>query len=267
MRKSIFDLEIRINIDYEYDILKNILFEADAFFYQGNHYSLYSLLNEEIFPIWKYKGVFVDFDDFCNRLGIDLSRHSCFEEDFLYLIELLINLWYLVEHKLEPEYEKYFNKKVTGYMRNNLPLVVEKLNYKIVNENDKFKLIKRDPDVDSIIDIVPSSFASLLLEYNDIRNNNIKDKKRILKELDLYIEENLKNHKGNPVYESIGSIVNNLGINHPIKKKFQELSEEELCVWYDKCFKLMIHLIRSDEAKKIIEERNKIFTNIGDDAC
>ena len=43
----------------------------------------------------------------------------------------------------------------------------------------------------------------------------IKDKKRILKELDLYIEENLKNHKGNPIYEYIGSIVNNLCINHP----------------------------------------------------
>lgn len=264
MRKSIFDLEMRINIDYEYDVLKDILFERDSFFYQGSHYSLYSLLNEEIFPIWKFKGVFVNFDDFCNRLGIDLSRHSCFEEDFLYLLELLINLWYLTEQKLDPEYETYFNKKVLGYMRTNLPLIIEKMNYKIINENDKFRLVKRDSDVDSVLDVVPDNYASLLLDYNDIRNNTIKSKKTILKELDLYLEKNKKAYQevDKDTYNTIQVIVNKMGVNHPLKEEpFITFNEEKLIGWYDKCFKLIIHLIRKKEIKKINDERKSLVSD------
>ena len=83
--------------------------------------------------------------------------------------------------KLDSNYEKYFSKRVMGYMRMNLPLLIEKMNYQIVNDDKKYKIIKRDSDVDSILDVVSNDCAKLLLSYNDIRNNTFEIKKNICK--------------------------------------------------------------------------------------
>lgn len=49
-----------------------------------------------------------------------------------------------------------------------------------------------------------------------------------------------------------------MGINHPIREeKYKNLSEEELLKWYDKCFLLMLYVIRRKEVKNINEERKK----------
>lgn len=264
MRKSIFDLEVRINIDYEFDNLKKLLLENNTIWHQRTYYNLYEILNDELFPIWKYKGVMVDFDDFCNRLNIDWLYHSCSEENFLYLVELLLNLWKIAEIKIISENEQYCSKRILGYMRCSLPLIVEKLNYQIINEKDKCRIVKRDSDVDSILEIVPKSCASLLLDYNDIRNNTLKNKMAILKELDLFIEKNKKTYQSldKDTYNSIQVIVNKMGVNHPIKEEpYISFDEDKLIEWYDKCFKLMIHLIRKKEINEINDERKSFFSD------
>ena len=261
MRKSIFDIEIRVDIDYEFERLKDILFEKNSLYYNRTDYSLYGFLNQEVFPIWKYKGMFVDFNDFLERLKINLSLNTCQEEKFLYLLELLVNLWKVAESKLDPSYEKYFSKRVIGYMRINLPLIIENMNYQIIEEHDRYKLVKRDSDVDSVLDIVPEDYAKLLLDYNDIRNNTIDAKRSILKELDLYIENTKKTYQevDKDTYNTIQFIVNNMGINHPLKKEpYLSMNEVELIEWYDKCFKLMIHLIREKEVNEINKERKQL---------
>ena len=258
MRKSIFDLEFRIDIDHEFKNIKNILDIENSIVYNGTFYSLYDLLNDEIFPIWKYKGISISFEDFCDRLNIDLNGSHCTEEKFLFILELLYNLWMITELKLDPDHEHLCNAKVVGYMRINLPLIIEKMNYQILEEKDKFRLVKRDADVDSILEIVPKDKTILLLDYNDIRNNNIKAKTQILKQLDLFIEENKKDYSKVDVdtYTSIQYIVNNMGINHPIKKEpFKSYDDYELIKWYDKCFKLIIHIIRKKEVNEINKER------------
>lgn len=264
MRKSIFDIEIRVNINYEFDKLKEVLFKDGSLYYNSYNYSLYSFLNEEVFPIWEHKGMFIDFDDFANRLGINFELDTCSEENFLYLLELLINLWSMAEVKLDPNYEKYFSKKVTGYMRMNLPLIIEKMNYQIENNNKRYRLIKRDSDVDSILNFVPDNYVELLLDYNDIRNNNLNSKMEILKKLDKYIEENKKVFKSinTETYNSIQTIVNKMGINHPLKEEpFKSFSTTELISWYDKCFKLMIHLIRQKEVNEINKKRKELISD------
>lgn len=264
MRKSIFDLEFRIDIDHEFGNIKSILGIENSIVYNGTFYSLHDLLNDEIFPIWKYKGISVSFDDFCDRLNINFSSSHCTEEKFLFLLELLYNLWMITELKLDPDHEHLCNKKVIGYMRINLPLIIEKMNYQILDEKDKFRLVKRDADVDSILEIVPRDKAILLLDYNDIRNNNIKSKAYILKQLDLFIEENKKEYSSidEDTYNSIQYIVNNMGINHPIKKEpFKSYVDEELIKWYDKCFKLIIHIIRKKEVNDINKDRKSFDNN------
>lgn len=264
MRKSIFDLEIRIDIKREFANIKEILMEENAIFYNRNFYSLYEVINNDIFPIWKYKGIFVDFDDFCDRLGIDWDYNRCSEENFLLMVELLINLWKYIELNMDSESKKYNSKRVVGYMRINLPLIIEKMNYQIKEERDKLRLIKRDSDVDSVLEIVPQSCAVLLLDYNDIRNNKMQSKKSILKELDLFIEKNKKTYQSidKNTYNSIQLIVNKMGINHPIEEEpYKSFDDEKLIEWYDKCFKLMLHLIRTKEINEINKERKSFISD------
>lgn len=256
MRKSIFDLEIRVNIEKEFKNIKSILFEGNAIYYNGIWYNLYSFLNNEIFPVWKNKGMFIDFDDFLDKMNIDFKSSSCDEGSFLYLIEVLINLWSKAIEILDFD-DNLHSKRVIGYMQLSLPEIIEKLNYKVVGSKSRYTLSKRDADVDSVLDLVPLDCATLLLEYNDIRSNNINEKKDILKKLDLYIEDNKRDYKSldNVTYNAIQIIVNKMGINHPIKEEpFKSLTVDELLKWYDKCFKLMIHLIRRKEVNSINNE-------------
>ena len=261
MRKSIFEIEVRVDINTEYKNLKNILLESNSLFYNNDWYSLYKFLNDEVFPVWKYKGLYIDFQDFLNKLDINISSNVCDEEKLLYILELLINLWPLAKKKLDFRNSEFFSKRVIGYLDISIPTVVEKLNYQIVKDGDKSIIIKRDADVDSVIDIVKEDCSKLLLEYNDIRNNTMISKSNILKGLDLYIEEEKEKYKSldNDTYNSIQLIVNKMGINHPINEEpYKSYSTEEIEIWYDKCFKLMIHLIRKKSVNEINKERKKI---------
>ena len=264
MRKSIFDLEIRVDITREFYNLHHILTDQYAFYYKSGYYTLYKLLNEEVFPLWKNKGLFVDFTDFLNKIDIDFNADECDEESFLYLLEALINLWPITVRILN--FEKYgdlFSSRVISYMGSYVPQMIEKLNYTIVNKNKNKIIIKRDSDVDSILDSVPDNYVELLLDYNDIRNNNLDSKTEILKKLDKYIEEDKKVFKSinTETYNSIQTIVNKMGINHPLKEEpFKSFSIKELTSWYDKCFKLMIHLIRQKEVNEINKTRKELVS-------
>ncbi|MBQ6285604.1 MAG: hypothetical protein IJK67_04770 [Bacilli bacterium] len=253
MRKSIFDLEIRVDIEKEFKNIKSILFEGDAIYYSGIWYNLYSFFNNEIFPVWKNKGMFIDFDDFLDKLNIDFNSNNCDESSFLYLVEVLINLWSKAIEILDFD-DNLNSKRVIGYMQLSLPKIIEKLNYEVVGSKSRYTLSKRDADVDSVLDLVPSDCSTLLLEYNDIRSNDIDIKKDILKKLDLFIEDNKNEYKSldNVTYNTVQIIVNKMGINHPIKEEpFKSLTGDELLEWYDKCFKLMLHLIRRKEVSTI----------------
>lgn len=263
MRKSIFDLEIRISLPKEFLNLQQILKESHAFYYNSKYYSLYKLINDEVFPLWEDKGLFVDLVDFLYKIGIDFNESTCEEESFLYLIEALINLWPIAYKMLDfTGYGNLFSSRVLGYMNLYIPQLIEKMNYTVIKKNSRRIIVKRDSDVDSILDIVPSNCAELLLEYNDIRNNNLESKMVILKKLDKFIEEDKKNYKSisTDTYNSIQTIANKMGINHPIcEEPFKSFSKEDLILWYNRCFKLMIHLIRQKEINSINDMRKELL--------
>lgn len=262
MRKSIFDLEIRVDISKEFLNLQRVLMERNALYYHYSHYSLYRFLNDEVFPLWKDKGLFIDLNDFLDKIGVDFNESSCNEEKFLYLLEALINLWPIAINILySDQYGELRSIRVKGYMSSYIPQMIEKLNYTIVDKNKNKIIVKRDSDVDSVLDIVPDKCVELLLDYNDIRNNNIESKMGILKKLDKYIEENKRSYKSinAGAYDSIQIIVNKMGINHPLSEEpFKSFTKEELILWYDRCFKLMIHLIRQKEVNEINKARKEL---------
>ena len=127
-------------------------------------------------------------------------------------------------------------------------------------QEDKIIITKRCIDVDATLKIVNKELSERILEYYDFRiEKDIHEKRKILKDLDLYIEKNIDVKSFDRETDgTIGVIVNKMGINHPIREeKYKNLSEEELLKWYDKCFLLMLYVIRRKEVKNINEERKK----------
>lgn len=268
--KSIFELENRLDINKEFEKIIQFLYQdekAALYAEDKNHVRAYSNLIEAIdkmiFLKWKYRDTFIDVDEYLEHIGVDYEKTLIYgvelidKTTFLYFLEFLANMWVLI--KKEDSIE--LSQRAIATMEN-IPKILEKMNYKLKELVDKVIIVKRDSDVDSILTVVSEDIADILLEYNDFRiKNNIEEKKKILKKIDLYIEKNIKIKsfdKG--LDDSIGTIVNKMGINHPIQEEFKTLTVTELTEWYDKCFLMMIHAIRTVEINKIKDERKKIIS-------
>lgn len=267
MRKSIFEIENRLNIDKEFSNFLSCLFEKGSISYNFNIMSFYKFLNDYVFNLWDYRDTFIDLESYLEHIGIDeeILNEEAFisEESLLNFIELMLNLMKVIKEKIINRNLNFSFKsiRVRGVIEHNIPLILEKMNYVSYSNEDKIMIRKRDADVDSILELVSEDIQDLLLDYNDIRNNNIESKKTILKKIDLFIEKRKKDFKSynSTTYDSIQIIVNKIGINHPIKEEpYLSMKENELFCWYDKCFRLMIHLIRTEEINKINDERKQI---------
>ena len=264
MRKSIFEIENRIDINKEYKKLMSALFESDTIYYH-KLMSLFDFINEYIFNLWEDRDTFVELEEFFTHIGLT-SKEYVSQESFLNFLELMINLIDV----LNENYSKgiFCSIKVKNIFEHNIPIILEKLNYKIADMNNRKIIIKRDADVDSVLEIVPENISNLLLSYNDIRCNSIESKKSILKNIDLYLESdsNKKIFKSldSKLWDSIGTIVNKMGVNHPIQEEpFLSLKRDEIINWYDKCFKMMLHLIRMKEINSYQNERDILVKHDG----
>lgn len=265
MRKSIFEIENRIDINKEYKKLMSALFESDTIYYQSFFMNFFDFINEFVFNLWEDRGTFVELDDFFAHIGLKSTEYVS-QESFLNFLELMTNLIDV----LSKHYSNtiFCSIKVKNIFEHNVPIILEKLNYKIVDTKNRKIIIKRDADVDSVLEFVPDNISDLLLSYNDIRCNNLESKKSILKNIDLYLESNSnkKSFKSldSKLWDSIGTIVNKMGVNHPIQEEpFLSLNHDEIISWYDKCFKMMLHLIRMKEIKSYKNERDILVQQDG----
>ena len=265
MRKSIFEIENRLDITKEFENLIKALVEENTIYYDGYHMSFFEFLNKHVFNLWEYRDTFTDLADYLEHIGITsriINKYDVLtKEIFLNFLELLMNLLLVIENNIGIKNVYFRNIKTENIISHNVPIILEKMNYELYSEENTIRIRKRDADVDSILDLVPEEISYLLLSYNDIRNNNIESKKTLLKKIDLYIDANKRKYKniGKELLDSIDTIVNNMGINHQSKEPpFNNLSDYELSKWYDKCFKMMIHLIRTEDIIKIKKERNEL---------
>lgn len=266
MRQSIFEIENRLDINIEFGRFVEMLNKRDTIIYDCKYMSLFVFFDNYVFSIWPYRDTFIDFKSYLEHIGISNSIYGGYQKidevSFLNFIELLENMMLTVKRNIGIDNVKFICLKTANIIKHNIPIILEKMNYELDKEIDKICIRKRDADVDSILEIVPNDVSQLLLSYNDIRNNNIDSKKIILKKLDLYIEENKTLYKSlnSSTYDSIQTIVNKMGINHPIlEEPYKSLNSKALKEWYDKCFKLIIHLIRCSEVNEINKERNNLI--------
>lgn len=264
MRKSIFEIENRLDIKLEYERLKSAFFEEDTIGYNGCLLSMYDFLEDYVFNSWRYRDTFTSQQEYLENLGISLYEETIAEEEFLYFLEYLLNIWNTARLIINFNSISFYSQKVKNIIDHNIPIILEKMNYTINKNIEIVTIIKRDADVDSVLEIVEENCAELLLEYNDIRNNTYESKKRILKELDLYIEEEKNIYKSydKTLYDTIQIIVNKMGINHPINElPYMKFTKTELIEWYDRCFKCIIHILRCKNIVDINNQRKKLVEN------
>lgn len=245
--KSIFELENRLDIEKEFRKLAKVFITDNnmvlGFDVQAG--SFMSLVNNTVFLNWKYRDTFLDVNEYLDFLGIKEYKE---EDEFLLYLQFILNMEELIHQRSDIKLSS-----TTRAALENIPLILEKMNYKAEKVEDRIIISKRDADVDSVLETVPESIANVLLEYNDFRNQcNIKEKQRLLKAIDLYIEKNIDvKSLDRELDDSIGTIVNKMGVNHPIKDEpYKSFAEEQLLEWYDKCFLMMLHVIRAKEVRR-----------------
>ena len=123
-------------------------------------------------------------------------------------------------------------------------------NYSIEKINNHYTFIKRDADTDSILSIIENEddLRLALLEYNDFRiENDINEKRIILKKLGDYLEPKRKefNSINKSLTDDIFYMLNKFYIRHNNDGNIKFDSNTDYIKWYDKLFKMIIHLIRS----------------------
>ena len=262
--KSIFDIENRLDVKKEFRKFVKIFHMTSSIKngYIGEWVTLFKFFDIKVFKNWKYRDTMLNTTEFLEHIGVSkpiIEGHLPIDKDtFLRYIEFVLNM--LLESKYQ--IQNCDRDEILDATIKNIDTILEKMNYKYEKIEDRVILTKRDSDVDSVLEYISKDIAECLLEYNDFRiQNDIEAKRKILKDIDLYIEKNMKGKQiDEEVKNSIGMIVNKMGVNHPITEEpYKSFTEKQLLEWYDKCFLLMIHAIRTVEVNKIKNERKQLL--------
>lgn len=255
---SIFELVNELNIQKEYEKFNDELLEKSIYF----NYKLVSIFDyldkSGVFRSWKDRDTFLSVSEYLEFIGV--VEHNSFKtfvsrNGFLYYMEFLVNIFRIAIGEIPNE----GNQKINCLMEN-INIILDKMGYKLNRDSasKRITINRKDSDLDSVVNELDLDLATLLISYNDFRiEKDISKKHPILKKIDLYIEENKKvlKEKDGVAYELIQKIVNNFGINHPIKSDdIKAKGEKVILSAYDDCFKLMIHLIRSVEYSTLKEK-------------
>lgn len=262
MTKSIFDIEIRLDYQKEFNKMVSYFHIARRTTLCGNHfYSLIDAINNKAFKKWPYRGTAIFCEEYLEEIGLSeymfTGKSSINEYDFLLYLEFMYNI---INFSLSNQYISIISNDVQALVIN-MDIIAEKMNYGFIKNGDKYILTKRNSSIDSILSLVENNIGILLLEYNDFKvASDISRKSEILKAIDIFIEKEQSEYSklDNDSYRSWGYILNNFGINHKINSKYKDMSKEDLLKWYDKAFMLAIHLIRIREIKEINKERKDL---------
>ena len=276
-RNSIFELERRIPFTQDFiyflvDLKSSKLHSVSYLSYK----SIIPLL-DDVITEWPWRKGSINIEHFAQKFGF--YQEAIFEPIFhdhpipdeaeyddqlsLYLLELIINLLFWIPNYLEQIGVIAPGDNITKgrvlaelkYFFDNIKDLLDGMNLQLKtiteDEANRYILVKRDADVDSVLEIVPE-LADSLLSYNDFRNRkNLKAKKAILIELAGYLEPIRKTFVDTPYYELADTCFfafNNLNIRHNNAKQIP-LSDGEQLEIYDKVFLMTLQLIRVSKVK------------------
>lgn len=192
--KSIFDLEIRTNLLDEYnDLIEYIMRRNINLFASG---SIFNFLDSK-FTNWKYRLSAVSIEGYLKKREIYID-HPESNKDMIWSMELIINLiyYYILNNS-----DMYSDCHELAIVYQTIEAIIERCNLRILQKGDRIQFIKRDADVDSVLEEVPE-LKDVLLQYLDFRNEkDIEEKRTLLKYIADYLEPRRDEFKGTEYYK------------------------------------------------------------------
>ena len=251
MRKSIIDDINKKEISFIDEMARIELIFAQAPIVEHFYVDKYSLpavenmtieqyVNDFLFINYEYAGTYISVRDM--RDGLKISQKFLNKNNknlMLLYFEFVLNMVYLLRRKIFGT-DRY-NIASVNKLFNNIQLILEKLNYKIVEKNNYLYIIEKDISSSAISELYPE-LSEAVIEYRrfDLKGK-ISEKRGILQTLSLKVENIERRLKGttyNPIATDIRHLYNNLHIRHDNlggnpDNNIIDMSNEELEKWYD----------------------------------
>jgi len=262
-RKSIFEIERRINLLDEHGRLVRYMKTEPVLYRFGGFDSFYHVIDESV-PLWKYRNTAFNISQYMMQIGInDLSSDSYINDEGvvacleLYLNLVLVGASNIDKSKWNMETKQRFHTASTRVVEN-ISYILENINMGYTKIDDRIVIHKRDVDVDSILESRPE-LADVLLGYLDFRNHNDTSfKKQALVEIASYMENDRGKYKSLNADQTntLFYAFNSFGIRHNNDKQVSFETSKERNVFYDKVFKLAVHILRTEEVNDFVSDIN-----------
>lgn len=274
MVKSIFNLENRTDLKTEVFRIGKITAQKE-FSILGDSEKIFTFweLVDSCFELWPYRYTATNSSEYFKLKGISKNLQKMSNEEYFYYLQFIFDFinWFDGCENFSIIQKKFENELHTLLLDNSLKLLIilqnirtiaELCNYNIKKVGEHCTFIKRDADVDSILPALENeeNIRLALLEYNDFRiENDIKQKRIILKQIGDYLEPRRKfyNSYNKTLTDCIFNLLNKMKIRH-FDADQKEFSDQEYLDWYDKLYKMMIHLIRTPTIVEIQNEVKKL---------
>ena len=272
MVQSIFDLEVRLDFDKEYNRLIDMI-ESPSFDAPYKSRLTFEQMANVVFPFWPYRHTARTVLEYFELKHVNFASSAFSREDRLYNIQFLSDFIYWTSdcpHHIANGYDRGdverllteledINHRIFVMLSQNIREIIESLNMEIRTINGHITFIKRDADVDSVLSQLgtESNIRLLLLSYNDFRvESSLEEKQQILKKLADWLEPQKDRYKtiSPNLTSDVFSALNNGNIRHNNQRQWIFETGEEQIKMYDKIFKLILHLIREEDIKKIHED-------------
>ncbi len=267
MVKSIFDLEKRTDLETEVARLDSYLQQEVFIFYRGQYRGTFYNMVDSCFELWPYRHTAISMKQYFELLELPTNTESYSDEECMYYLQFIFDYIHWLYLKYREEFgnyklkNRYFfdmckrNSQYFATIQNNINIIAEMCNYKLELINSHMTFIKRDADVDSILKQLESEddLRLALLSYNDFRiENNVEEKRMILKKIGDWLEPKRSTYRqfNSNLTTDIFFLLNNAHIRHNNSNQLSLNSSEMLSI-YDGLFKMMLHLIRTEDIKNI----------------
>ncbi len=197
-------------------------------------------VNDFLFINYEYAGTYISIRDMRDSLKISSKYLNKNDKNIMLLyFEFVLNMVYLLRRKILGT--DHYNVASVNKLFNNIQLILEKLNYKIIEKNNYLYIVENDTSSSAISELYPE-LSEAVIEYRrfDLKGK-VTEKRNILQTLSLKvesIEQKLKGTTYNPIANDVGNLYNNLHIRHDNfggnpNNNIIDMSDEELEKWYD----------------------------------
>ena len=262
-RKNIFQL-----VDESYDIQNEIikistLFELEYYFnMEDGDYTFKSLVEEELFYDWKFRGTCVTVKEYLERAQADISPHtvrwnSLPEKIIINYLEVLENFILLLNNNAEYLSEEYGCTCYSTFNSVFIDLIntlEKKLGLTTRTMDGRVLLYPENATLEKAIESCEDEDVQWEMIRYVREKLGLSEKRKVLTELGNHIEPILKSRAlqkagYNQLESDVGFMLNNFHVRHNNKvgAKAQDyivsLNDTQLEEWYDKLYNAILAVI------------------------